>query len=195
MLNEGPCMHCRLEKPIFRHNVYYNNNALQICTSCLLKMYYGAFCSICFKVYDIEDFNSDSKLVYCCLCLAKVHFNCIHNLASTSNSITTSPYICPSCYDPNFKFFNCQRDEKTQSVCIDKHLADQLLAAAIISQRSMKEGVILCRKRVEIKATEAAEARKKAKKALERLEELNMQKRGNKSSSAIPSKTNGEKSG
>lgn len=175
MSKEGECMHCGLENPPFLHGVYYKYKCVRhFCTACLLSMYPGSFCPVCFHVYDDRTPKSSQNLVTCNSCRAKAHPFCVDaftalELNSTSTSVQPSTYMCPSCSDPEFRFFNFHRDEETKLVPIDDHLAPQLLAASIISQNSMRRAALLTKVKAQIKAKEAAQARKKAKEALYRL--------------------------
>nr|XP_027088995.1 uncharacterized protein LOC113710277 [Coffea arabica] len=173
----GQCMLCDLGKPPFLHHVYHNNNYLQLCTSCLLNVYRGAYCPICFQVYEPENPNPSSDLVNCYCCPAITHLSCINSgAAATSTSISITirgvPYICRSCADPNFNFFNLGADEKTKMLMIDQHFANQLIAASVISERTMKEAAELHRRWAEMKAEEALQARKEAKLAIEFLAQM-----------------------
>eukprot|EP00268_Persea_americana_P013156 TRINITY_DN15737_c0_g1_i1.p1 TRINITY_DN15737_c0_g1~~TRINITY_DN15737_c0_g1_i1.p1 ORF type:complete len:338 (-),score=73.47 TRINITY_DN15737_c0_g1_i1:505-1518(-) len=156
------CTGCRQDhRPHLLHNLRHRGSFHRICTSCVLKSHPGSFCPCCL---DLFDGPPPSDLIKCSKCPATAHPACVR--PETAASPAPAAYVCPSCSNPSFSFFDASRRSESKRV-IDLKSAKALLAAARIAAASMNRAANLARLEAEKKVKEAAFARKRARDALE----------------------------
>ncbi|KAF5199339.1 Phd finger family protein [Thalictrum thalictroides] len=168
------CGGCGLEEKWLLHHVCVRDTFRRICTSCVLKLHSGAFCPICFEVYE------GSKLpvnrVMCLRCPSVTHLDCV-------SKEVVSTYVCPPCANPNFSFFDSSKSGTSSSSSegncggvIDVKMAKVLVAAAQIALVSMSKKATAVKLEADRKVKEAALKRKEAKEALQRFSALTSSK-------------------
>ena len=112
-----------------------------------------------------------------------------------------SPYLCPPCSNPSFKFFDIRKSstksDQNQSdggdgsksaakvpevgrKVLDERAAKVLLAAARIAAISMNKAAAVARENAERRVRDAALARKRAKEAIDHVMALSARFSGNK---------------
>ncbi|KAG9459952.1 hypothetical protein H6P81_004460 [Aristolochia fimbriata] len=168
------CSGCSFRQSWLLHNVRHQGDFYRYCTSCVLKVHRGSFCSNCFDVFEGPPPNDYVKCSKCpSKCASISHLSCL-------GSETPSRFVCAICSNPNFLFFNPVPNGKegktsdgqtaapTGRPVIDLTAAKVLLAAAKIAAQSMSRAASAARQDAEKKVREAAFARKRAREALER---------------------------
>ncbi|GLT73880.1 hypothetical protein SLA2020_457100 [Shorea laevis] len=167
------CGSCHARDVVFLHNIRQRGIFRRFCTNCVLKSHLGLFCPICLEIFS-EPPPTHQRLI-CLKCPAVCHLTCPSQFSNDST------FICPTCYNPSFNFFNVNPSKKSKSgsihdpakaegsKVIDKDASKALLVAASLSAMSMTKAAAAIRTDAEKKVKEAALARKRAKEALERL--------------------------
>ncbi|GKU96092.1 hypothetical protein SLEP1_g9369 [Rubroshorea leprosula] len=167
------CGSCNAKDVVFLHNIRQRGIFRRFCTNCVLKSHLGLFCPICLEVFS-EPPPAHQRLI-CFKCPAICHRTC------PSQFSNSSAFICPTCYNPGFNFFNVNPDNRSKPGpvhelgkdeglrFIEKEASKALLAAAKLSAVSMTKAAANLRMDAERKVKEAALARKRARDALERL--------------------------
>ncbi|XP_068663142.1 uncharacterized protein [Aristolochia californica] len=168
------CSGCSSKQSWLLHNVRHQGNFYRYCTSCVLKVHRGSFCSNCFDVFEGPPPNDYVKCLKCLSkCASISHSSCL-------GSETPCRFVCAICSNPNFLFFNPVADGKegkasdgetvvlSGRLIIDLTAAKVLLAAAKIAAQSMSRAASATRQDAEKKVRESAFARKRAREALER---------------------------
>ncbi|KAJ0035530.1 hypothetical protein Pint_24184 [Pistacia integerrima] len=170
------CGVCGSNQGLLLHNVRHRGTYRRLCTNCILKCHQGLFCPICLQVYDTSPPPPHARLM-CVKCPSICHLSC-------SSSSPTSAFVCPSCSNPNFSFFqvngdtqmnnNTATDNNTNSKGNDDNkrfldVASALVAASKIAALSMSKAAAMARVEAERRVKEAALAKKRAREALERL--------------------------
>ncbi|XP_021772503.1 uncharacterized protein LOC110736564 [Chenopodium quinoa] len=195
------CYSCSSDDHWILHNIKFREEECRkLCTSCVLKHHPTSFCPICFNLHDPKTLNpslpssssssssSLNRTLTCLKCSSASHITCIP--AKTPKS----PYLCPPCSNPSFKFFDLKKPRKNRDQppsdggsggggggggtpstkvveemkqYIDERAAKVFLLAAKISAMSMSRAASIMRSDAERKATDAALARKRAKEAID----------------------------
>ncbi|XP_068659927.1 uncharacterized protein [Aristolochia californica] len=168
------CSSCNSKQSWLLHNIRLQGDFYQYCTSCVLKVHRGSFCSNCFDVFEGPPPNDYVKCSKCpSKCASISHSSCL-------GSENSSRFVCAICSNPNFLFFNPVASGKegktsdgkivvpTGRPVIDLTASKVLLAAAKIAAQSMSRAASAARQDAEKKVREAAFARKRAREALER---------------------------
>ncbi|RWR95162.1 zinc finger protein [Cinnamomum micranthum f. kanehirae] len=162
MMSSVECTGCHQHhRPHLLHNLRHRGSFHRICTSCVLKSHPGSFCPCCL---DLFDGPPPSDLIKCSKCPATAHPACVR--PETAATPAPVSYVCPSCSNPSFSFFDASRRSESKRA-IDLKSAKALLAAARIATVSMNRAANLARLEAEKKVKEAAVARKRAREALE----------------------------
>jgi len=176
------CDHCGYDDRWVLHNVRLRGKYLKLCTSCVLKLHPTSFCPTCFCLHEPSAIPSSStsinKTLTCFKCSSLSHLTCV------PPNVPKSPYLCPPCSNPSFKFFDFQKPRKGQSnggdcsdskkvpeegdgQAIDERAAKIFLAAARIAASSMNKAAAVAKVDAERRVKEAAVARKRAKEAID----------------------------
>ncbi|XP_042474844.1 uncharacterized protein LOC122056946 [Macadamia integrifolia] len=167
------CSFCGSEERWLLHNVRHRQSFRRVCTSCVLKLHPGSFCPHCFEVYE-GSVPPLHERVMCLKCSSVSHLACV-------GLENTRQYVCPSCLNPSFLFFDVGSSNKKSKVSngesvpsgskgvIDQKLAKVFLSAARIAASSMAKAAAAYRVDAERRVKEAALTRKRAKEALERV--------------------------
>ncbi|KAK2969664.1 hypothetical protein RJ640_025841 [Escallonia rubra] len=164
------CVNCGTEERVLIYNVRHRGVFRRLCTTCVLKSHPGSFCPVCFQVYD-DDPPPPDKRAICLNCPSISHLSC----AAPSPA---AGYLCPSCSDPSFSFFNVGRSNKKVKVSdmesvgggagreINEDLGKQLVAAAKIALRSINKAAAMAKFDADKRVKEATAARRRAREAL-----------------------------
>ncbi|GAB4835598.1 hypothetical protein Ancab_000506 [Ancistrocladus abbreviatus] len=174
------CNHCNSDDRWLLHNVRLRGLYRKLCTSCVLKLHPSSFCPTCFALHEpsshptpsLHNSNNNRTLV-CFKCSSLSHATCVPPNAPKS------PYLCPPCSNPNFKFFDFKKPNSSKThkegenlkndlhQSMDQKSAKVLFAAAKIAANSMSKAAASAKGEAERRVREAALARKRAKEALE----------------------------
>ncbi|KAL8166313.1 hypothetical protein V2J09_007812 [Rumex salicifolius] len=182
------CSNCKSDDRWILHNVHNNRIFRLLCTSCVLKIHFAAFCPICFSLHPLRKSQllgqppiaDHNGCLLCFKCKSPSHNKCI------APNTPRSPYLCPTCYNPNSKLFDFCKPSSSKAATlnqsIDLRSAKALRAAAMIAANSLHEAADRAREVAEKKAKESMDARKKAKEELDKVASLwsRAQKEGNR---------------
>ncbi|KAK7291761.1 hypothetical protein RIF29_07151 [Crotalaria pallida] len=167
-----PCDGCGTTErlSLIIHNVRHRGLIRHFCTHCLLSNHHGLFCPICFHVFiDTDDSPLPPSLRLMCLrCPSISHRSCSPSLSSSSDASSPAAFLCPTCADPKFNYFNLSAADRI-SRALDEKSFKVLAAASRIAAVSMTKGAAAARYDAERRAAEAAAAKKRAKEAIEHL--------------------------
>ncbi|KAF8401221.1 hypothetical protein HHK36_012150 [Tetracentron sinense] len=123
------CDGCSSEERWVLHRVRHRGIYRRLCTSCVLNIFPGSFCPICYELH--------------------LHMKCpsISHLASD----VAAHYLCPPCVSPSFLFFDVGTSNnnkiKGEDGAINHKSAKLLLAAAGIATLSMNKAVNTARRK------------------------------------------------
>uniref|UniRef100_A0A7C9AEN7 Uncharacterized protein n=1 Tax=Opuntia streptacantha TaxID=393608 RepID=A0A7C9AEN7_OPUST len=198
------CRNCHSDDHWILHNVKHRGVFKEICTSCVLKLHPASFCPTCFSLHDPNSLNpipssisgaGGGRTLTCFKCSSLSHSTCV------PPNVPKSPYLCPPCSNPSFKFFDIRKSstksDQNQSdggdgsksaakvpevgqKVLDERAAKVLLAAARIAAISMNKAAAVARENAERRVRDAALARKRAKEAIEHVMALSARFSGNK---------------
>ncbi|KAL2941747.1 Chromodomain-helicase-DNA-binding protein 4 [Bienertia sinuspersici] len=196
------CFNCNSDDHWILHNVGFRVESRKLCTSCVLKLHPTSFCPTCFNLHDPNSLNpppflssssssSSNRTLTCLKCSSVSHITCVPPNAPKS------PYLCPPCSNPSFKFFDFKKPRKNhdqnaqsdknggggnggshskvveeQQQLLDERAAKVLLLAAKIASISMNKVVISAKADVERKVKDAALAKKRAKESIDHVMSL-----------------------
>ncbi|KMT14131.1 hypothetical protein BVRB_4g079530 [Beta vulgaris subsp. vulgaris] len=195
------CFNCNSDNNWILHNIRIQPGCKKLCTSCVLKLHPTSFCPTCFNLHDPNSLNplppsssssssSNHRTLTCLKCNSVSHITCV------PPNTPKSPYLCPPCSNPSFKFFDFKKPRKIhhdqpqsdgggngggngsggshskkvledEIQYLDERAARVLLLAAKISTISINKAAAQARTEVERRVREAALARKRAKEAID----------------------------
>ncbi|KAK9735688.1 hypothetical protein RND81_04G220200 [Saponaria officinalis] len=176
------CEDCKLDDRLILHNIARipKSPPQRLCTSCVLLHYRKSICAECLEPYDANSLippplttattTGNNRLFSCMRCDNWSHSGC------PRPHVPKTPYICPPCRLPNFKYFDYRKPNKNKKRCengdaknqaIDKEASKQFLGAAKIAAVTVAKATAVVRFEAERKAKEAALARKRASEAID----------------------------
>uniref|UniRef100_A0A7N0U8Y8 Uncharacterized protein n=1 Tax=Kalanchoe fedtschenkoi TaxID=63787 RepID=A0A7N0U8Y8_KALFE len=155
------CGNCSFKDRWLLHYVRLRGEHRRLCTSCVLKLHPGSFCSTCFELF--EGSVPHHERVICQKCPSITHTSCVPNSDNVGKS-----YTCPPCSDSSFAFFDVKRNSD-QRLEIDLKSSKVLLCAARIAAESMTRAVNMAEADAFRRVKEATVSRKRAKEALEEI--------------------------
>ncbi|PIA37927.1 hypothetical protein AQUCO_02900051v1 [Aquilegia coerulea] len=176
------CEGCNItELCVLLHRIRYDGVFRRVCTSCVLRLHPGLFCSVCCEVFENESSIQVDK-VHCLKCTSLAHIDCVLQY----NPDAPCLYICPTCAIPNFTFFDIPsssssssssstHNKKIRGNCssnvggrkIDLKLATVFRAASFFALVSMKNAAASANKEADLRIGESLIARGKVAQALE----------------------------
>ncbi|KAK7269475.1 hypothetical protein RIF29_22202 [Crotalaria pallida] len=164
------CTNCNITDRWVLHRLLFRGTDRNLCTSCVLRLHPSSFCPTCLEFFDHSlsstspsPSSSAHRFISCTKCPSLTHLRCL-----PPSSPPPSSFLCPSCSNPSFKFFN---PDNARHV-LDKKNSRVALCAAKIASASGAKVLNIARVRADRTAREAASARKRAKDALERIAKL-----------------------
>ncbi|KAH9608621.1 hypothetical protein KSS87_022759 [Heliosperma pusillum] len=108
-------------------------------------------------------YQGNNRLLPCIRCENWSHFAC------PGPKIPKSPYLCPPCMSPNFRYYDWSNNRRKGKESIEKDAAMQLLGAAKIAAITVAKAATIARVESERRVKDAALARKRAREAIDRV--------------------------